>query len=220
MELKKNNSKSLFGQEMNFNKQDKRSLLKKIFDSQVLFGSQVFFNSRLVAFDYMEKLGNLVTAMLTVKISKVRGILGTNYEIKLSLLYSKNADEIRKAENFYKVEMPGKEGLIPNYVLNELDKGDSDSVDIKFNKADLSALYEERNVTIDEDATFEDVVALCKRKDVTSILLIDRVFYTRIVCYDSAKQEIGAIHIGALRRLPNGLAEKLYPGGSVEYTLQ
>ena len=66
----------------------------------------------------------------------------------------------------------------------------------------------------------EDIIALCKKNDVAAIQLIDRVFYTRIVCYDSAKQEMGAIHIGALRRLPNGLAEKLYPGGSVEYTLQ
>ena len=44
--------------------------------------------------------------------------------------------------------MPGKEGMIPNYILKTLEE---EALEIKFNLDDLSTLYDERNIKIDED---------------------------------------------------------------------
>ena len=40
--------------------------------------------------------------------------------------------------------MPGKEGMIPNYILKTLEE---EALEIKFNLDDLSTLYDERNVS-------------------------------------------------------------------------
>ena len=72
MEFKKAKSQSLFSHNSKSNKQNEkkdgiRSFLKKMLDSQV------FFNSRLKALEFIEKQGNISTAMLTMNISKVKG---------------------------------------------------------------------------------------------------------------------------------------------------
>ena len=113
-------------------------------------------------------------------------------------------------------KMPGKEGMIPNYILKTLEE---EALEIKFNLDDLSALYDERNIKIDEESTFYEIIKLCKKENAAVIQIIDRVFYTRIECYNSDKKKVGAIHIGVLRRLPKDLAKILYPRGIVEYTL-
>ena len=104
--------------------------------------------------------------------------------------------------------MPGKEGMIPNYILKTLEE---EALEIKFNLDDLSTLYDE--------STFYEIIKLCKKENAAVIQIIDRVFYTRIECYNSDKKKVGAIHIGVLRRLPKDLAKILYPRGIVEYTL-
>lgn len=210
MEFKKNNSQGLLGQETSF-KDGIRSFFKKALDNQI------FFNSRLKALEYIEKQGKVTTAMLTVNIAKVKGIFGIDYEIKFSLLYSTGDGQVFQTKNFYNVEMPGKEGMIPNYILKTLEE--EEALEIKFNLDDLSALYDERNIKIDEESTFDEIIKLCKKENVAVIQMIDRVFYTRIECYNSDKKKVGAIHIGVLHCLPKDLAKILYPGGIVEYTL-
>lgn len=214
MEIKKNKSQSLFSQGNSTEKEKKNSIcsfVKQIFDNQV------FFNSRLKALEYIEKQGNVTTAMLTMNISKVKGFLGSNYEIKFSLLYSTENGKIFQTKNFYSVEMPGKEGMIPSYILDSVEE--EDALEIKFNLDDLTILYNERDVNIDEDSSFDEVVKICNKNNVVAIQLIDRVFYTRIVCYNSAHEVLGVMHVGALYGLPKDLSKTLYPGGTVEYTL-
>lgn len=216
MEFKKAKSQSLFSHNSKSNKQNEkkdgiRSFLKKMLDSQV------FFNSRLKALEFIEKQGNISTAMLTMNISKVKGFLGSDYEIKFSLLFSSTGGRVYQTRNFYTVEMPGKEGMIPNYILKELDH--EDQLEVKFNSEDLARLYGERNEKIDEESTFDEVVDICKKNSVVAIQMIDRVFYTRIVCYGSNKEEVGTMHIGSIHRVPTDLAKALYPGGHVDYTL-
>lgn len=214
MEIKKNKSQSLFSQGNSTEKEKKNSIstfVKQIFDNQV------FFNSRLKALEYIEKQGDVTTAMLTMNISKVKGFLGSNYEIKFSLLYSTENGKIFQTKNFYSVEMPGKEGMIPSYILDSIEE--EDALEIKFNLDDLTILYNERDVNIDEDSSFDEVVKICNKNNVVAIQLIDRVFYTRIVCYNSAHEVLGVMHVGALHGLPKDLSKTLYPGGTVEYTL-
>lgn len=210
MKFKKNNSQGLSGQETSF-KDEIRSFIKKALDNQV------FFNSRLKALEYIEKQGKVTTAMLTVNIVKVKGIFGIDYEIKFSLLYSTGDGQVFQTKNFYNVEIPGKEGMIPNYILKTLEE--EEALEIKFNLDDLSALYDERDIKIDEESTFDEIIKLCKKENVAVIQMIDRVFYTRIECYNSDKKKVGTIHIGVLHRLPKDLAKILYPGGVVKYTL-
>lgn len=112
--------------------------------------------------------------MLTVNIAKVKGILGIDYEIKFSLLYSTGDGQVFQTKNFYNVEMPGKEGMIPNYILKTLEE--EEALEIKFNLDDLSALYDERNIKIDEESTFDEIIKLCKKENVAVIQMIDRVF--------------------------------------------
>ena len=217
MEIKKNNSQNLSNSESGFSKKEEkkdgiRSFIKNVFESQV------FFNSRIKALEYIEKLGKVTTAMLTMNISKVKGFLGTNYEVKFSILYSTGDGQVFQTKNFYKVEMPGKEGMIPDYILKSLE--DEDSIDVKFNIDDLSALYNERDIKIDEESTFDEVIEICKKENVTSLHLIDRVFYTRIECFNSDKEKVGTMHLGVLHRIPQDVSKTLYPGGQAEYVLQ
>lgn len=217
MEIKKNNSQNLSNSESGFSKKEEkkdgiRSFIKNVFESQV------FFNSRIKALEYIEKLGKVTTAMLTMNISKVKGFLGTNYEVKFSILYSTGDGQVFQTKNFYKVEMPGKEGMIPDYILKSLE--DEDSIDVKFNIDDLSALYNERDIKIDEESTFDEVIEIFKKENVTSLHLIDRVFYTRIECFNSDKEKVGTMHLGVLHRIPQDVSKTLYPGGQAEYVLQ
>lgn len=216
MEIKKNKSHGLFSQDSKSNKlkeykDEIRSFLKEMLDNQV------FFNSRLKALEFVEKQKNISTAMLTMNISKVKGFLGSDYEIKFSILYSFTDGKVYQTNNFYTVEMPGKEGMIPNYILRELNH--EDELDIKFNSDDLTRLYDEKNEKIDEESTFEEVINICKKNDVASIQMIDRVFYTRIVCFGPNKETLGTMHIGSLHGVPRDLDKVLYPGGHVEYKL-
>lgn len=217
MEIKKNNSQNLSNSESGFSKKEEkkdgiRSFIKNVFESQV------FFNSRIKALEYIEKLGKVTTAMLTMNISKVKGFLCTNYEVKFSILYSTGDGQVYQTKNFYKVEMPGKEGMIPDYILKSLE--DEDSIDVKFNIDDLSALYNERDIKIDEESTFDEVIEICKKENVTSLYLIDRVFYTRIECFNSDKEKVGTMHMGVLHRIPKDVAKTLYPVGQAQYVLQ
>ena len=214
MEIKKNNSKGLFFHgtaSENEKKNSIRSFVKQIFDNQV------FYNSRLKALEYIEKQGKVSTAMLTMNISKVKGFWSSNYELKYSLLYSTENGKIFQTKNFYSVEMPGKEGMIPYYILESLE--DEGSLEIKFNSDDLETLYDERDVKIDEESSFDKIVKVCKKNNVAAIQLIDRVFYTRIVCYNSAHETLGVIHVGAVHDLPKDISNVLYPICTVEYTL-
>lgn len=61
-------------------------------------------------------------------------------------LYSTGDGQVFQTKNFYNVEMPGKEGMIPNYILKTLEE---EALEIKFNLDDLSTLYDERNIKID-----------------------------------------------------------------------
>ncbi|MDO4950266.1 MAG: hypothetical protein Q4E55_08950 [Bacteroidales bacterium] len=176
-----------------------------------------FFNSRLCALEHIKRQGNFTIAMLTVDISKVRTFfLFNNYEIRFSVLYFRNGQTFQN-KDFYTIEIPGKEGRIPDYILEEINK--NGSLAIRFNYKDLSALYAERDIKIDETATFDEITELCKKKDVATIQLIDRGFYTRIECYDSNKDMVGTIHVGALYGLPRDMETRLYPGKTVAYTL-
>lgn len=111
--------------------------------------------------------------------------------------------------------MPGKEGMIPNYILKTLEE---EALEIKFNLDDLSTLYDERNIKIDEESTFYEIIKLCKKENAAVIQIIDRVFIHAQNATILTKK-VGAIHIGVLRRLPKDLAKILYPRGIVEYTL-
>lgn len=214
MEFNKNNSKSVPNQEigLGLNQEKKggfRSFVKKALDSQV------FFNSRLKALEYIEKQGQVSTAMLTLNIEKVKGFLGMNCKLKFSLLYSTTNGQTFQTKDFYIVEMPGKEGMIPEYILKEL--ATTGTVKIKFNLEDLSTLYDERSVKIDEESTFDELIEVCKKENVATIQMIDRVFYTRIECLDAANQQVGTIHVGALYGLPKELANVLYPCGQATF---
>ncbi len=216
MEFKINNTHDFSRRKTKISdKEEKQNNLFSIFKRAL--DNQIFFNSRYKALEFIENQGKVTTAMLTTNIVKVKGILGANYEIKFSLLYSKSNGQILQAKNFYRVEIPGKEGMIPIYILNALEE--DDSLDIMFDIDDLSALYSERDVKIDEESTFDEIIELCEKENVAAIKLIDRVFYTRILCYNSAKENIGVIHVGALHRLPKDLAKKLYPGGQAEFSI-
>lgn len=65
--------------------------------------------------------------------------------------------------------MPGKEGMIPNYILKTLEE---EALEIKFNLDDLSTLYDERNIKIDEESTFYEIIKLCKKENAAVIQIV------------------------------------------------
>ena len=219
MEMSSNNLQNLSHQETNSegNRGIRELFLTGVTRVKEAFDSQVFFNSRLKALGYIKKHCNATTAMLTMNISKESSFLGPIFKIEFSVLYSAQNGKIYRVENFYRVEMPGKEGMIPSYILKALEE--NETIQIRFNSDDLSTLYDEREVKVYEEYSFDEIVKLCSKKNVAAIQLVDRVFYTRIVCYSSEREIMGAIHIGSLHCLPKELSNTLYPGGTVEYTL-
>lgn len=80
--------------------------------------------------------------------------------------------------------MPGKEGMIPNYILKTLEE---EALEIKFNLDDLSTLYDERNIKLMKNQHFTKLLNFAKRK-CSSDTNNRSCFYTRIECYNSDKK--------------------------------
>ena len=182
---------------------------------------QVFYNSRKDIFDYIESRGQINSAVLNVTFSSGHeGIFSkifTPYHASYSLVYKLENGEVRVSDNFFEKDYSGEGSLIPKYVIEVLKT--EETFNINMDSADLQILYNELDMHIDEVATYESIISLCKKKNVSMIKMIDRVFYTRIECYNASNVEIGTIHVGSLRNLPSELADTLYPGGQVEYSI-
>ena len=194
---------------------------KKGFSMSEAIKQQVFYNSRKDIFDYIESRGQINSAVLNVTFSRGHeGLFSkifTPYHVSYSLVYKLENGEARVSDNFFEKDYSSEGSLIPKYVIEVLQT--EDTFNINMDSADLQILYNELDIHIDEVATYESIISLCKKKNVNMIKMIDRVFYTRIECYNASNVVIGSIHVGALRNLPSELADFLYPGGQVEYSI-
>ena len=73
---------------------------------------------------------------------------------------------------------------------------------------------------IEETKEWSDLECECATNHCASIKFIDRVFYTRVECYDGNDKLMGVTHIALLKGLPATISSKLYPVGQAEYVLQ
>lgn len=183
---------------------------------------QVFFNSRKSIFDYIESRGHINSAVLNVTFTKgQKGLFSkifTPYHVSCSLFYKLDNGDVRVSENFFEKDYSSEGSLLPKYIIEVLQTEDTFNINMDSN--DLQTIYDEISNEIDDTATYESIRSLCKKKGVSRIIMIDRVFYTRIECYNSDNEMLGTIHVGVLTGVPEEFVKTLYPGGQVEYVLQ
>lgn len=182
---------------------------------------QIFYNNRKCIFDCLERCGAVDYAVLNMTFSKGKVGLFTRifapYHVEYSIVCKMSNGESRICKKFFEQDFSRDGSLLPKYILEALQ--DDDKFNINLDETDLQNLYNELDVRVDETATFESILSVCKKKHVSFIRLIDRVFYTRVECYSSTNRCLGVLHIGKLTGISHSVLKKLYPGGEVEYTL-
>lgn len=176
------------------------------------YDSQKFYNNLQPVLDYIEKIKDVQSPVVIMHVAK--GFL--SYEFSFDMIYKLSDGKILQEKKFYTVDISDTD-LIPSYILNEVIQ--TGSAQINFSFDDLKVFHAERSIKIDDFSSFDDIVNLCKKNNIASIKMIDRLFYTRVVCYDSNGTEAGYIHVASISKLPANIQSTLYPCGECTYTI-
>ena len=132
---------------------------------------QVFYNSRIAIFDYIESRGQINSAVLNVTFSRAtKGLFSkifTPYHASYSLVYKLENGDVRISVNFFEKDYSSEGSLIPNYVIEVLKT--EETFNINMDSADLQTLYNELDIHVDELATYESIISLCKKKNVSFV---------------------------------------------------
>lgn len=169
---------------------------------------QMFSNSRLRIFEVIPLSKDVQTAIVDLHISK--HIL--TYEVTFDLFYTKSDGKVMVTKCFHTVNLT-RQGSIPAYLIDEVTK--FGKADVRFDSVDIDILYNERSVKVNEEISYSELLEECKNEGITNLVLIDRVFYTRIECYRNGAFE-DAIHVALIKEFPDCVSVTLYPCKSVE----
>lgn len=180
--------------------------------AKTVFDNQKFYNNRIAVLDYIEHVNGLQTAIVTMHVVKNT----FTYEFSFDLLYKVDGGKVLQQSRFYVIDL-STNGYVPQYIFDEVRK--NKSAEIKFSFDDLTKFYNEKDIKIDDESSFENILDLCRKNNIASIKMFDRVFYTRVVCYDSNGTETGCIHVASISKLPANIQSTLYPCGECTYTI-
>lgn len=169
-----------------------------------------FHNSRITVLNFVDGIKGASVPIVHMHIVEKT----FTYEVSFDVLYKKDG-QVMQQKRFYVVDLAGDD--LPAYLVSEVKS--NKSADVKFSFEDLRIFYDEKGVKVDETSTFDELLQICKDNRVKIIKLIDRVFYTRVECFDSSNNEIGTLHIGIIKNVPLNVSQKLYPIGTAVYTL-
>lgn len=176
------------------------------------YDSQKFYNNLQPVLDYIEKIKDVQSPVVIMHVTK--GFL--SYEFSFDLIYKLSDGKILQEKKFYTVDISDTD-LIPSYILNEVIQ--TGSAQINFSFDDLKGFHAERSIKIDDFSSFDDIVKTCQSNSVSSVKMIDRMFYTRIECMDNSGEVIGVMHIAKITKLPEDVKSKLYPCGNVTFNI-
>lgn len=184
------------------------------FVSEIKTKEGTFFNMEKNMFEAIECMGPIESPIVTMNCRKSF----LSYKFTFDIVYVNAGRPYRKNSFFTDSLLGGTVGLIPQYIVDVVNQGET--TEICFNANDLDTLFNEQRIDICETKNWSDIVEECAVNHSTCIKLIDRVFYTRAEYYDGNRNQIGVIHIALLNGLPTDLSSKLYPVGEVEYLMQ
>lgn len=173
---------------------------------------QYFYNTRNRILDYITQRTNIRTAHVELFVRKI----GLSYECRYDL-YFPNQEGVMMINKGFFVANISSEDYIPQYILDEVKQ--NGSVEIDFSTEDLEVLYNEKNIEVKSEATYNSLVKELTDKAYSKMVMIDRVFYTRVQCYDATGKMTGIAHIASITNLPVNVKSSLYPCGSCEVTL-
>ena len=174
---------------------------------------QLFYNTRKRVLDYIGQRPHIRTAHVEMHVKKSGP---TTYEFRYDLFYPDQHGTMMVNEGFFTANMSSA-GYIPEYILEEV--GWNGSAEIDFSTEDLQTLSREMDVKVKEEANYNELVREIKDKSYSRIVMVDRVYYTRVQCYDADGKMSGIAHIAKLANVPENVKGKLYPCGSCEVTL-
>lgn len=161
-----------------------------------------FYNVRKVIIEFVGKKEEIDTCALTLHLEKEK------YDIKVFFdLFYTSAGKIYKQNNIKLSYELFEDCGMPAYIVDELNK--SNKCDIAFTFEDLKQLYDEMSVDIVNKLSYKEIFNQCQ-KDYDSVILIDRVFYTRLEYY-SGNNIIEQVHVGFISDIPNLEYSEIYP---------
>lgn len=174
-----------------------------------------FYNLVNSLFEAIECLGIIKSPIVTMTCSKKF----LSYKFSFDIVYV-NSDGMpyRKNEFYTDSLLGGAVGVIPQYIVDAVKQ--NGTAEICFNANDIDTLLNEQEIEIEETKEWSDLECECTTNHCASIKFIDRVFYTRVECYDGNDKLMGVTHIALLKGLPATISSKLYPVGQAEYVLQ
>ena len=172
--------------------------------------SQVFSNARIAVLNYIDTIKGASNPIVHMHINEKT----FTFEVSFDVLYKKDG-QIMQQKRFYVVDLAGDD--LPTYLVSEVRS--NKAADVKFSFEDLRLFFDEKGVKVDDTSSFDELLQTCKDNGVKAIKLLDRVFYTRVECFDSDNNEIGTLHIGIIKNVPLNVSQKLYPIGTAVYTL-
>lgn len=182
------------------------------FTSAIETKEGTFYNLCNNLFKEIEKLGDIKSPIVTMTCTKKF----LSYKFSFDIVYI-NADgkPYRSKEFFSDSLLGGMVGVIPRYIVDAVKQ--NGSAEICFNANDLELLFNELNEDIIESKEWNDLENECIANSCASVKLFDRVFYTRVECYDVNNQQMGLMHIAILNGLSTTISSKLYPVGQAEH---
>lgn len=174
-----------------------------------------FYNLVNNLFEAIECLGPIKSPIITMTCSKKF----LSYKFSFDIVYV-NSDGMpyRKNEIYTDSLLGGLVGVIPQYIVDAVKQ--NGTAEICFNANDIDTLLNEQGIEVEELKEWGDLERECTANHCVRIKFIDRVFYTRVECYDDNDKLMGVTHIALLKGLPTKISSKLYPVGQAEYVLQ
>ncbi len=190
-----------------------RGLFHSIVDSiSNAIKDQYFYNTRNRILDYIASRTNIRTAHIELFVRKT----GSTYECSYDLYFPNQQGIIMKNEAFFIANISSV-GYIPQYIIDEVDKNGSAEID--FSKEDLEVLYNEKEIEIQSEVSYDTLHKELVDNVYNKIVLIDRVYYTRVECYDTTGKITGIVHIANMTNIPDNIKNSLYPCKSCEVNL-
>lgn len=187
-----------------------RRLFSNIFDAiGNAINDQNFYNTRNRILDYIDRRKDIRTAHVELHVRKT----GVTYECRYDLYFPDHQGVMMSNKGFFVANMSSA-GYLPQYILDEVKQNGTAEID--FSTEDLKVLYNEKDIEVKSEATYNSLLKELTEKSYSKIILIDRVFYTRVQCYDATDKMTGIAHIASIVNVPVNIMSSLYPCGSCE----
>lgn len=173
---------------------------------------QYFYYTRNRILDYIAQQTSIRTAHVEMFVKKT----GNTYECRYDLYFPDQQGVMMLNKGFFVANLSSA-GYIPQYILDEVNQNGSAEID--FSTEDLEVLYNEKDIEVKSVASYNILLKELTEKAYSKIVLIDRVYYTRVQCYDTTGRMTGIAHIASITNIPVNIKSSLYPCGSCEVNL-